>query len=535
MDPDLSQPRSESPSRPPRPISRWGVGTLTVLQIIFATITLLGVNFLAGSRPQRQDLSEQRDYTLSSLTRNYLDSAVTPREHPVKLIVAIHRSSPFLARIRALAQEYQLRSKGKIQVEFVDPVQSSDRIQMVNTTYGIKASRDLVIIDARPPGAPATQPASPAQPSQPASPAQPGAPAQPAPELPLSGNIRFVSIDDMLLYQTRDNQRRPVAFQGEDAITSALVAAIEGTPRIFYLLADKSDLRHDTPESPWKTLAVALFQQNIHLVSIDLASTERIPDNAEGVALIAPRYDLEPNELEVLREYWNRPGGAILVSVDPNYRPARLRAFLREYGVSWANDRVVTLRGGQTQTTVRGVFTEGMEFTRDFWSKSTVFEGATCSLEVRENDEALLNRRISAFSLLQSTPDYWGETKYTETPVAFDPREDHPGPVNLAACILRGAATDEKLADSTSKMLVIANSAFLEPTLAREEQIDFLTTGVNWLINRPALIGVGPRTLVTYKLPLLDSEASFINRVNLFFLPAFALVIATLVWQTRRA
>jgi len=41
--------------------------------------------------------------------------------------------------------------------------------------------------------------------------------------------------------------------------------------------------------------------------------------------------------------------------------------------------------------------------------------------------------------------------------------------------------------------------------------------------------------LGTYKLPLLDSQLSFINRVNLFFLPVFALMIGMIVWSSRRA
>lgn len=503
--------------RPARPISRWGVGSLSLLQMVFALVIAIGVNFLAGSRPQRQDLSEQRDYTLSPLTERFLSQDVALRQDPIKMIVAVRRSSPFMARIRGLAEEYARRSQRKITVEFVDPVQSSDRIQSVATAYGFKSSRDLVIIDARPANAPAQTPAAGAEP------------------VALSGNVRFVGIDDMILYQVRDGQRRPMAFQGEDALTSALVAATEGKPRVIYLLADKSDLRHDSAESPWKNLALALFQQNIHLVSLNLADTESIPADAEGVALVAPQYDLDERELEVLREYWGRPGSAVLLTVDPNFRPAKLRSFLRENGVSWRNDRVVTLRAGQTQTTVRATFTEGMEFTRDFWSKSTVFEGATSSLDVRENDESLLNRRISVYSFIRSTSDYWGETKFTAAPIAFDPKEDQPGPLTLAAGIIRGAATDDRLAEKSSKMLVLSNSSFLQPSLAREEQMDFLTTGVNWLIDRPALMGIGPRTLVTYKLPLLDAEASFINRINLFFFPAFALVLSLVVWQTRRA
>ena len=35
-------------------------------------------------------------------------------------------------------------------------------------------------------------------------------------------------------------------------------------------------------------------------------------------------------------------------------------------------------------------------------------------------------------------------------------------------------------------------------------------------------------------LPLLDAQISFINRVNLFFLPAFFALIGAFVWASRR-
>jgi hypothetical protein len=84
-------------------------------------------------------------------------------------------------------------------------------------------------------------------------------------------------------------------------------------------------------------------------------------------------------------------------------------------------------------------------------------------------------------------------------------------------------------------MVVIANSDFLAPKYFSDINKDFLASSLNWLIGREDLTGAGPRTLGTYKLPLLDSQLSFINRINLFFLPAFALAIGALVWSSRRA
>jgi hypothetical protein len=57
---------------------------------------------------------------------------------------------------------------------------------------------------------------------------------------------------------------------------------------------------------------------------------------------------------------------------------------------------------------------------------------------------------------------------------------------------------------------------------------------VNWLVGRDSLAGIGPRSLGTYKLPLLEAQVSFINRVNLFFLPALLVLIGSFIWSSRR-
>jgi hypothetical protein len=187
-------------------------------------------------------------------------------------------------------------------------------------------------------------------------------------------------------------------------------------------------------------------------------------------------------------------------------------------------------------TSVRGKFEQGMDFTKDFWDKVATFEGSTCSLDIRDKDnEDLIDRRVIPYTLLATGPDFWGETAFSTADPSFDLREDNPGPVRLAGAVIRGAATRDDIGGEISRMVVIANSDFLAPKYFSDINKDFLASSLNWLIGREDLTGAGPRTLGTYKLPLLDSQLSFINRINLFFLPAFALAIGALVWSSRRA
>ncbi len=514
--------------KPARPLNRWGLGTLSGLQIVFMAIILVASNYLAAHHFTRWDLSRDEAYTLSNRSTRYLkDKAVQEREKPIKWIMAFRRSSPFYERVRALAEDYARLSGGKIVLEIVDPLRSADRTAEVAAAYGLPLTKDLLIMDARTDDGPVSTEEK-----------VRGAALDPtADEKPvriLNPHVKVIVADDMAVYTT-DKTRKISGFQGEDVLTARLVESIEGRTRKMVFLADKSRLDGDGETSPMTSLQDTLLFQNVELKGINLSGLTEIPADAEGVVMAAPRYDLTDAEAAVLEKYWNRPRAAMLFLLKPGDAPPKLRTFLRGYGITPRRDRVIAKVGDRIDTTARGVFTYAVDFTKDLAGQATAFEGATSSLEVREGEEDLMNRQINPVGLIQAAEGFWGETKFDQKGIAFDEKEDTKPPLFLAACATRGAENDDRFAADTSRMVVIANTDFLDPKQQRAENIDFLASSVNWLMNRRSLYGIGARSLRTYKLPILDAQVSFINRVNLFFLPAFLIIIGAFVWSSRRA
>lgn len=513
----MSEPLSETPAKPARPLNRWGTGTLSVLQIVLLAVLLIALNYLAAHHFTRWDLSRDGAYTLSPATTRYLqDKTVTGREKPMKWILVMRRSANFYERVRTIAEEYARLSGGKIELEVVDPLRSSDRTQELMATYGLPLTKDLLIMDAR------------LDDSAVSSEDKEG-------NRILNPHVKVVLAEDMSLYARVNKQRVPEGFQGEDVMTARLVESIEGRAKKMVFLADKSRIEVEAETSALKSLQDMLMLQNIDLKGINLSGLEEIPADAEGVALVAPRYDLTDAEVAVLEKYWNRPRAAILVLLQGGEAPPKLRTFLRSYGITPRRDRVIGRVENRIVTTVSGKFSLGVDFLNDLALASTSLEGASSSLEVREGAEDLINRQINPIGLIQADEGYWGETRFGEKDVAYDEKEDNKAPLFLAACVTRGAANDDRFATETSRMVVISNTDFLEPENRRAENIDFLASCSNWLVDRQSLAGIGPRSLDTYKLPILDAQVSFINRVNLFFLPAFLLIIGAFVWSSRRA
>ncbi|MCW1925662.1 GldG family protein [Luteolibacter arcticus] len=527
----MSNESDPTTQKPAKPVRRFGTGVLSLLQVACVTVLFAAVNYLGSQHYVPKDLSADSAYTLSPATQRYLQSAaVKDRAEPVRLLLAFRRSSPIYDRVRALGEEYYRLSGGKVKLELLDPVRSPDRTQQVAKEYGEVFSTsfgksmfttDLAIIDARTTDQKQTSLTAEAAGNA-------------------SSHVHFIEAERMIRYETEfkgdNSQRKITGFLGEDAITTGILSAIEGKPRKIYLLADKSGFSNEGADSPLTNFEATLLSQNALTLRARISGIERIPDDVSAVAIVNPTYDFTPQELEVLTEYWERPKSSLLITLGGVDTPPRLRAFLRNVGITPRKDRIISKNGDQVVTNVRAGFTAGMEFTRDFANKTTIFEGATSSLEVREKDnEDLTSKGIRPYVLIETGNDFWGETKFSTAKPSFDPREDNPGPISLAGAVIRGAATRDDLGERISRMVVVSNSDFLAPKYFSDINKDFLASSVNWLIGREELTGSGPRTLGSYKLPLLDSQVSFINRVNLFFLPAFGALIAGLVWSSRRA
>lgn len=523
---------ADTPRKKAKPIQRLSIGTIVVLQIVLVLIALFAGNYLSALYHKDRDLSHGSQFTLSSLSLNLLKSEpVQSRETPIRIIVAVRKSSKHYNRVRAMTQAYANNSQEKLSIEYLDPIRDGDRAFEISEAYDHVFVDDVIIIDARS----ASEPA-----------ADSGEPAPKPDSVANSPHVKFIPLEEILVYRTDGpNKRTLIGYQDEDLISTLLRSAIEGKARRFYFLSDKSQLQDSSENTPWTTLAGTLRRQNIVLSPIRLSDIDKIPDDAEGVALIAPQYDLDERELKMLKDYWARPRAAVLVVLDPVHRPERIRSFLREYGISPRHDRLMAVRDGRNTSKVHATFTYGAHLNHintALEGESTIFEGGTSSLEIREGAEDLLNRRISPIALIETATGYWGETKFTEENSTFNPSEDFGHPIKgegetlyLAGAVIRGNATNDQTANLTSRMVVIANSSFLHPQRLHDKQVDFLKNTSNWLIGREDLMGVGPKPIQRYKINLVPAQVTFVNRLNLYFIPGALLLAGLAIWSVRRA
>ena len=99
----------------------------------------------------------------------------------------------------------------------------------------------------------------------------------------------------------------------------------------------------------------------------------------------------------------------------------------------------------------------------------------------------------------------------------------------------RGAVSDERLRVDSARMVVVGNATMLDPATRLGVHQDFISSSLNWLINRDPVVGGTPKRLSTFRIQLTDEQRKEIFWVTCLLMPGAVLGIGLLIWSHRRA
>ena len=518
-------------------INRIGIGTMILLQLVLAFICVCLLNYLTADKHIRKDLTAGAQYTLSDYSLKFLQSDLLKNHKDTIKVFVIAKQSPIYSqRLRTVFEEYSRNSAAEIEVEFIDRVKHANRLNEISAIYSKSFHEDSVLIDARTEAektkaTPATPPAANLLNNK-----------SKSNDTVSLKRIRQFPIN--ALFVTSEDGSRIAAWQDEKIITSYLLSAIEGKPRKFYFIVDKSEVDELGEGSPaWRTFNSLLDSQNIQLEPYQISSNKPIPADAEGIAIIGLDVDFDDNEIQVLNEYWGRNSASMFITIKPDAKLVKIRRFLASYGIMVEKDRVTSMLNGRKLTKARGIFVRGNEITKGFGDQATQLDGMTRSLSLVNVDQ-LATKNINVYSILNSAPGWWGETNYKKDKVQFDPGMDHgsapdspvPQPVSLSIAVVRGKQNLDRTKHLTSRMIVMGNTQFLRPNNMRSELTHFMISSINWLAGREDLVGtIGTKPVQNQKITIPEEQKTQINVAILAILPCLAALVAFIVWFNRRS
>lgn len=496
-DSDQSQHAAQAARAPEMP-RRYGIGINVALQVILALALFAGVNRLNWRHYWRWDLSPSQDYTLSPATLNYLNSL----SRDVHIYIVFGRDSKVYGEVRSLLEEYRLHGRQRVKVRSIDPVRDIDRAEQLKADTGLSLAQNGVLLHC-------------------------------------GANKRFITEEELVVRESgTSTNRQIIEFRGEDAISSALISVVEGRVRRFYYLVGKGS-RSDAALSDAYTAAMELGkQQNFEIAPVNLSEINHMPGDADGLLILGPRYDLSERETAMLDDYWKRKRAGIFVMLDPGGETRRLNAFLTANGVRPRGDRVIfaesTSTGARKEFTVMAEFMKEVPFIRHLASSAITLAGQSESLDLRTEDAALKEQSVTVQPLMRASPRYWGERQFLEELPVVDEDDTLP-PIYLAASIERGIVNDESLRADSSRMVVVSNSTLLDKQTMLAVNRDFVSAGLNWLMNRESRIGIGSKPRRSYRIQLTQKQHELIFWITSISLPGIVLGLGFMVWASRRA
>ncbi len=436
---------------------------------------LIVANVLAfkyGGRPL--DLTREGTFSLSSLTINQLKTL----EKPVKFtVVAADIRMP---RVLQLLELYRAENPKWVKLERVDPYADPTAFEDL-----AKAAPDLAL-----------------NPRGGAIVVEYGA-GETVQRAVVRANELFAvpSIDPTKPRPDRIESR----FQGEDAVTSALVRLREGTRPTVAITAGHGEGPIGQTEASQQGLGLLVARlQSLGVNVVELPPGGQAIGSDVAVVIIAgPQTPFSPDEVKRFSDYM-RSGGKLLAFLD-NRQDIGLGLLLKAHEVELGEglvvdpqlnyERRVTIIVAPVQEEDRHPIVASLK------NQLVLLASASPVRAVVPNPSA--PAPPSAFlvtEVLRSGPASWAETGPLNAAIRRD-EKDPPGPLTVAVAVAekpKAGPTEQP----TPRMVVIgsrfvADNFFLsrEPT-----NLDFVLNAFNWLRGRPDLKGITPKTHVSLSL-----------------------------------
>lgn len=498
IDPATDEPTATLP--PGRLWERLKISGQVMLQILLGLVIFIQANYLSCRHYHRWDLTQNRKFTLSDTSVNFLGQL----DSDVSLVMAFLGGSELFDDTRGLLSEYERHSKGRVTAEVLDLSRNRQRLAQLRDEHGIEFSRDSLVIFSR-------------------------------------DRKKILSAEELV---SRDQATgRVLEFKGEEVLTSALLEVTEQQQKKIYLVIGKR--RGEELQTIAEQLSTLVATQNARLESLALEGAPAIPGDADAVILAGNSQPLTEREVELLARFWHDTDdgakrGALVVLLDPENEDEALHTFLRTHGVGPRDDRVLTVTAvpGLAATKIYDVTVSLLEqpgVAPNLARLTTQLTGQTRSLAVEMDSDLLKMDNIHPRPLMITAQNFWGETDFQSTDVAFSEAQDHAWPIYTAASVVRGAPGDPELRQPASRLVVVSNPDLIDPAgNTSKVNADFVLSALNWALDREELIGISPRKPTAYVLSIDPAKLSLLQNLIILVIPTVALLAAGFVWFVRR-
>jgi len=488
------------PTNPPTqpsfsPGRRWKIGLDVVVRTALVLAVVVMANYLAAHFFKRFYLSSQTRVRLASQTLAILNSLT----NHVEVTLYYNKEDDFYPTIVSLLNEYRLANP-RIAVRTVDYVHDAGEAQKVKEQYHLNSPTDknLIIFDA----------------------------GDKRVKVVNGDALTQVQLEPVPNSKEREFRRKPIAFNGEQAFTSMLLAVTSARQfQAYFLQGHGEPSLSDTDETGYLKFGAILAQNYIAVTNLELFGDQPIPMDCNLLIVAGPRTALSETELQKIDQYLAQ-GGRLFVLF--NYfsirRPTGLEPILARWGVNVGSDWIQ-----DPQTTVSG--------------KDAV---------VSNFSQHPVVNPLTGFGLFLYLPRPISKMHW-ENPPAGAPQVDElaftspastlagepgspPHAYPLMVAVEQKPVAGVANARGTTRILILGDSfAFGNQSIKSLDNSDFIGYAANWLLDRNTLLkGIGPRPVTEFRLVMTRPQQREVRWLLLGALPGVVLLFGCLVWLVRR-
>ncbi len=461
-------------------LRRWRIasGLMAVSAVLLSAVLLVMVNrFFYRLGPRRWKLGGDRAYTLSEKTRSLL--AGLDRE--VRGVAFFDPANEYFSYVRALLREYAYecaaRGQGRLRIEMVDPNRDLVRTRALQQTYQV-SEPNVVVFECE-------------------------------------GRRKYCELRDIVDRQlqaenvdlqtlvrrkTLGTVRKVVRYLGEQAFSSAILSVTQARRPTVYFLSGHGEREIDDFSKPTglSRLARALERDNMLVRKFRMADFGGIPDDCSLLVIAGPTRKLPRAEIDRIASYLDR-NGRVLIFLAAGVLTG-LEPLLATWGVQLERDVVLdpaaTLTGQEIFVKQYGFHPitrrlRNLDLTLYLPRSVEPVPGFEGTAQPSETDKA----RVSP--LIFTTDRGWSERDVEQDPPKWDPPTDRRGPISLAVAVEKGPPSGLNVEIKPTRLVVVGNVEFVSNSALEgggSGNTDFVLSAANWLVEREALMAIGPRS-----------------------------------------
>lgn len=456
--------------------------------ILVCLIIGIGVmlTYVSSRRHYRYDFTREKMFSLSEQTTKVLGNL----KKEVKITAFFQKGALDGQMIEDLMSEYKNYS-GKIQFKVVDPFRDPISTKAMN----IRTAGTVVV--------------------------------------QCDTNRKDILPDEMFItsspYMRQTNREKP-KFQGEQAVTSAIINVTSGPKRKVMFVSGHDEASTEVfKQDGLAGLQQFLVKENFEVVESPL--TEGIATDVSVLVVADPKTNYHPAEIDQIRKFVFDRRGNLCVALDPKDGLDDLKAFFnKEFGIFFNNEVLINEKPIFQDVTMVTPYYENHPIVKILMEKhlGILFQfSGSLSLDKKPiwDYVEFLKTPSTIFAKKLSSQLYSGN-------IQFDPSTD------VKANHAIGVALTGKGNASGTRAVFFSDGNYMTNNFLRvQANGDLMINTVNWLAGQEELISIRPKSLDIPQLDpgKLDQEGK--NRIFIIctlLSPMMVVFLGGMVWFTRR-